>query len=133
MKVLLFFALLLTLSCTREVSPASRLIGVWRLTSYCRSSSGAACTSVTIPTDKGVFVAFDPDGRFSESYQNTLPADFAFLGCGNGSYEVEGNDVRIKAPCQSSLTGQVVTLVSADSRRLVLRPGNAGDYIFARQ
>ena len=133
-SLLSFVLLLLLTGCTtHDPAPANELVGNWRLTLYARNGT-TSVNPVSVPADKAVLVSFASDGRFSESYQNTRPADYAFLGCGGGSYEMVGKQVRIRATCMSSLAGQLFDIVSVDGKRLTLAPGSAlGFYTFERQ
>lgn len=86
-----------------------------------------------MPSDKGVLIALDDAGQFNEFYENTKPIDYSFLGCGGGSYQLEGGNLRIRAVCMSSLNGRLIKLVSLTDTRLVLSPFTTGDYIFIRK
>lgn len=133
-RLLLLLALtsLLTGCRSDQPSPANALIGTWQLTTYCKPTSPAACTPVTIPTDKNVFVTFGSNGNFNETYQNTRPADYAFMGSG-GTYQIEGKNLRIVTPYMSSLNGQLVKVVSLSADRLVLNPYGSGEYNFVKR
>lgn len=132
MKKLIPFLLVAgCLSCNKH--PDNELIGTWKLTSYCKPAGSTTCTPLTVPTDKGVFIAFANDKTFNEFYQNTKPIDYSFLGCGGGSYEIEDQAVRIRAVCMSSMNGQLIKLISVSSTRLVLNPYGIGEYIFEKQ
>lgn len=113
-------------------NPANALVGTWRLTTYCKPTGTSTCATVSVPADKRVFVSFDNDGTFSEFYENTKPIDYGFLGCGGGSYKIEGNDVRIFASCMSLSTGQLVKLVSVSDTRLVLNPYGTGESVLVK-
>ncbi|RZM06430.1 MAG: hypothetical protein EOO88_53410 [Pedobacter sp.] len=130
--VLALFSMVLILSCSKSdtILSANELVGTWRLITYCKPTSDSTCTSVTVPSDKGVFISFDNTGRFNEFYENTKPVDYSFLGCGGGSYELEGGNLRIRAVCMSSLSGRLVKLVSTSGNRLTLNPFGPGDYVF---
>ena len=135
---LLTFLLIATLAaCTKtDAIPANDLVGNWRLLTYCKSNmqpGTTGCTALSVPADKSVIVSFANDGRFNETYQNTFPRDYAFLGCGGGNYEIKGKQVRIQAACMSSMSGQLFDLVSVDKTRLVINAGFLGDYVFERQ
>lgn len=132
--ILLFFLLSVLLSCSKSDNvPANRLAGTWRLSIYCKPVSASVCTLVEIPPTKGVYISFDLNGQFNESYENTKPAEYSFLGCGGGGYTVEGGDVRIMAVCMSSSGGRLVKLVALDDKRLVLNPFGTGEYTFVRK
>jgi len=109
------------------------LVGVWQLTNYCKPTSDSTCTTVNVPSDKGVFVSFDDTGKFNEFYENTKPVDYSFLGCGGGNYKMEGNDVRIMALCMSSMNGRLMKLVSITDNRLVLNSFGTSEYVFVRR
>lgn len=111
----------------------SNLNGTWKLLTYCKPGGTITCNQVTVPSDKGVFISFTSDKKFNEYYQNTKPVDYAFLGCGGGSYEIEDQSIRIRASCMSSSNGQVFSLVSLTAQRLVLNPFMSGEYIFEKQ
>lgn len=129
-----FLVLLLILSvtwaCSKE-EPASALVGTWRLTTYCKPTSTTACTSVTVPADKNVFIVFTSDGRFIETYENTKPVEYGFLG-GNGSYQIEGDSVRIVTLLMSSMSGMLIPMISVKGNQLVLKPYGTGEYVFDR-
>ncbi len=114
--------------------PANEYVGTWKLISFCKSNGTAACTSTVVPIDKGVFISLTNDKKFSEFYTNTKPNEYAFLGCGNGGYDITGTDLRITASCMSSSTGQRFPVVSVDAKRLVLLYyfGNY-EYVFEKQ
>ena len=129
----------MTLSCllacnkANQVSLDNNLTGTWKLLSYCKPGGTITCNKITIPSDKGVFISFSKNKEFNEYYQNTKPVDYAFLGCGGGSYEIEDNNIRIRASCMSSSNGQLYKLVSLSANRLVLNPFMSGEYIFEKQ
>lgn len=116
-----------------KLEPESGLMGTWKLKSYCKPEGTNTCTNITIPANKGVFIEFSVKGTFKEYYQNTIPVEHAFLGCGNGSYEIENNDVRIKAMCMSSLAGRLIKIKSLTNKKLVIVPFDTGEYIFERE
>ena len=51
---------------------------------------------------------FSKKGNFDEFYQSTIPAEYAFLGCGGGTYAIEDSEIRIRAMCMSSSNGVVI-------------------------
>lgn len=131
---LLFLVTLVTVSCSKsdsELSP-NGLVGTWQLINYCKPTGNSTCTPVTVPADKGVFISFDNAGQFNESYQNTKPVEYSFLGCGGGSFTNEDGNLRIRAGCMSSLNGQIIKIVSVETSRLVLIPFGTGEYVFIR-
>ena len=132
--VFLFF-LLIALACSKSdsITPSNELVGSWRLTNYCQPTSSSACTSINVPSTKHVIVAFENDGEFNEYYENTKPNEYSFLGCGSGSYSIEGSNIRIIAVCMSSTQGKLMQLVSVNRNQLVLNPFGSGEYIFVRQ
>ncbi|ADB41779.1 lipocalin family protein [Spirosoma linguale] len=134
-QVLLLFTFVAALSCSKsETDPiASGLEGTWRLTNYCKPTGSSTCVPVTVPSDKGVFIRFDQTGQFDESYQNTKPIEYSFLGCGGGSFTVEGDSLRIRAVCMSSLSGRLVKVVSLTNSQLILNPFGTGEYVFNRR
>ncbi|MCP1385615.1 lipocalin-like domain-containing protein [Runella salmonicolor] len=132
MKKLLLFLLLTGCFCCNK-NPDNELVGTWKLISYCKPTGSTNCTPITVPNDKGVFVTFSNDKQFNEYFQNTKPIEYAFLGCGGGSYEIEDKNVRIRAVCMSSSNGRLIELVSLSSKRLVLNPYGTGEYIFEKQ
>lgn len=95
--------------------------------------SSSACTAVTVPAGKNVFVFFGNDGKFSETYENTKPVEYGFLGCGSGNYSIEDEKVRIRALCMSSSNGQLYDIVSISASQLVLNPFGTGEYVFVRK
>ena len=129
-----FILFSLLTACTKtDPTPASELVGNWRLTTYARNGS-TSVNPVAVPLDKTVLVTFAKDGTFNETYANTRPIDYSFLGCGGGSYEIVGKQIKIRAVCMSSLAGQLFDVVSVDARRLSLGSGSAlGFYTFERQ
>lgn len=120
-------------ACNKENRTDNDLIGTWKLISYCKPGGTITCNRVTVPSDKGVFISFTNNKEFREYYQNTKPIDYAFLGCGGGSYEIETPNIRIRAICMSSSNGQLFEIVSLSSQRLVLNPFKSGEYIFEKQ
>lgn len=136
MKHLILLVVAFTaLACSQSdkgLSP-NGLLGTWQLTSYCKPTGASTCTSVIVPSDKGVFISFDNTGRFNEFYENTRPIDYSFLGCGSGNYQLEGGSLRIRAGCMSSLNGQLVQLASIADNQLVLNPFGTGEYSFVRK
>ncbi|WP_020604255.1 lipocalin family protein [Spirosoma spitsbergense] len=136
MKYALFFSLLLLFSCSTSndaVPSDNGLAGIWRLTTYCKPASNSTCTSTTVPAGKNVFVFFGNDGRFNETYENTKPVEYSFLGCGSGNYSIEGNKVRIRALCMSSLDGQLYDILSINASQLVMKPFGTGEYVFVKE
>lgn len=134
-QVLLLFITLLALSCTKSDSGLSpnRLLSTWQLISYCKPTSSSTCTLVTVPSNKGVFISFDQTGQFNESYQNTKPVEHCFLGCGGGNFTTEGDSLRIRAVCMSSLSGRLIKVVSLTNSQLILNPFGTGEYVFNRR
>jgi hypothetical protein len=108
-KVLAFIIFICLMSCNgaNHVSAENGLIGTWKLISYCKPGGTITCNLVTVPTDKGVFISFSKNKEFNEYYQNTKPVDYAFLGCGGGTYEIEDKSIRIRASCMSSSNGSI--------------------------
>ncbi len=113
--------------------PNNELTGTWKLLSYCQPGGTITCNQVIVPSDKGVFIFFSRNSEFNETYQNTLPKDYSFLGCGGGSYEIENKNVRIKAVCMSSSNGRLFEIVSLSSKQLILKPNGMGEYVFEKQ
>jgi hypothetical protein len=136
-KTLLFLTIVILTACQdkKTISPASDIVGKWRLVSYCQPSGGVAsgCIPKVIPDNKAVYIEFSSKGEFNETYKNTIPADYAFLGCGGGSYNIEDNNVRIKALCMSSSNGKVVEITSLSSKKLTLKTYIVGEYVFERE
>jgi hypothetical protein len=136
-KLILFLFTLGISSCKNNTiiePPVNEFVGTWKLISFCKSSSTAACTPTIVPLDKGVFISFTNDKKFSEFYANNKPFEYAFLGCGNGKYDISGTDLRITALCMSSFAGQKFPIVSVDSKRLVLLYYfNKDEYVFEKQ
>lgn len=133
MKTPLTLLLLLALlGCRSKDEFQENLIGTWRLIELCKPV-GPACTQTRVPADKGVFVAFSTRNEFLEYYQNTKPIEYAFLGCGPGSYQVEERKLRIRAVCMSSSNGRLIEVVSLTPQRLVLNPYGTGEYVFEKQ
>lgn len=136
-QLLLFILAFLLFSCskpddTTPVNSIDNIIGTWRLITYCKPVSSSACTTVTVPSGKNVFVSFSAFGSFKEYYENTKPAEYSFLGGGNGGFKADGNDIRITTITMSSKDGLLVNVVSITKDRLVLNPNGAGDYVFVR-
>ncbi|RYF61111.1 MAG: hypothetical protein EOO39_31780 [Cytophagaceae bacterium] len=132
MKFSLLALLVFVVACSKSDSiPANAYVGTWRLTSYCKPTSSTACATVNVPANKGVFITFDNNGQFKETYENTIPAEYGFLS-GSGSYSIENDGIRIQTFLMSSTAGQLVKVVSVDSKRLVLSPFTNGEYIFVR-
>lgn len=134
-KVALLLVPVCLMTCNRadSIILENELVGTWKLLTYCKPGGTITCNQVTVPSDKGVFISFTNDKNFNEYYQNTKPIDYAFLGCGGGSYEIEESNIRIRASCMSSSNGQLFKLVSITDKRLVLNPFGSGDYIFEKQ
>ena len=132
--VLTFAFLVLLTTCSKTDPTPNELVGNWRLVGYVRDAL-VSSAPVSVPLDKTVLVTFTSNGTFNETYANTRPVDYAFLGCGGGSYELSGKQIRIRAACMSSLSGQTFDLVSVDSNRLTISPGSgsSGYYNFERQ
>lgn len=134
MKIPLYLLLLLALfGCREKDEFQENLIGTWKLAELCKPVSQSACDKITVPSDKGVFIAFSTKNEFREFYQNTKPIEYAFLGCGGGSYQTEGQDLRIRAVRMSSLDGRLVKVVSLTPGRLVMNPYGTGEYVFEKQ
>lgn len=134
MKNTTFFLLLIIVWACKNNEPAvNNLVGNWKLVSYCKSTGGSSCTPVVVPADKGVFISFGNDGKFDESYFNTKPLEYGFLGCGGGSYSIEGTDVRIIATCMSSSNGKLFPIASISSQKLTLIVFDKYEYVFEKQ
>lgn len=110
------------------------IVGTWKLISFCRFNGKATCMPTVVPTDRGVFISFTNDKKFSEFYTNNKSFEYAFLGCGNGRYDLTGSDLRITASCMSSSTGQRFPVVSVSAKRLILLyPSGDDEYVFEKQ
>lgn len=138
MKKLTLFVLIGVLTACQDkknITPSTGIIGKWRLVSYCYPSGGlvSGCQPVVVPNNKAVYVEFSSKGTFNETYKNTIAADYAFMGCGGGSYEIENGDIRIRAMCMSSTAGKLVEISSLSSKKLVLKPYIDGEYIFVKE
>ncbi|WP_420152835.1 lipocalin family protein [Siphonobacter sp.] len=131
-KISLGLVLLSSLSCSKKDLPSTSLVGHWQLVSYCKPTTDSTCTPLVIPSDKQVLVTFKKNGDFEETYANTLPIHYAFLGCGNGKYSLEDTSVRIRALCMSSTQGRLFQQVQLDENRLILTPDGTGEYMFKR-
>lgn len=136
-KLLIILSIALCVGCKEKASldPEVNIVGKWRLVSYCKPSGGLAsgCLQITLPESKGVYIEFSKKGTFNETYKNTIAADFAFLGCGDGSYNVENGSVRIKALCMSSLEGRLIEINSLTSKKMVLKPLFMSEYVFEKE
>lgn len=135
MKTPLTLLLLLTLLGCREKDPfQEKLIGTWRLIEYCKPTGQTTCTKITVPSDKGVFVAFTTRNEVIEWYENQdkRPVEYAFLGVG-GSYQIEGKNLRILTYASSSSQGRLVEVVSLTPQRMVLNPYGTGEYVFEKR
>lgn len=127
-----FICLLFACKDTKP-EPETGIIGKWRLRSYCRPTGDNVCTNTSMPSNKIVYIEFSSNGNFNETYQNTIPVEYAFLGCGSGDYKLENEDVRIHAMCMSSTTGRLIKIKSVNDTQLVLIPFETGEYIFSRE
>ena len=136
-KIYIFIVIVLLTACQdkNKVVPETGIIGKWRLVSYCYPSGGliAGCQPVVIPDNKAVYVEFSAKGSFNETYKNTIAADYAFMGCGGGNYEIENGDIRIRAMCMSSTAGNLVEISSLSNKKLVLKPFIDGEYVFVKE
>lgn len=135
MKKLLTFALISLLFACKEnkPDPENGIIGKWKLVSYCKPGGTITCNRVSVPDSKAVIVEFSKKGSFDESYQSTIPAEYAFLGCGGGTYAIENGGVRIRAICMSSSNGVLIKIKSLTDKQLVLMPFEDNDYVFERE
>lgn len=138
MKRLLPFLLIVFLAGCQDkktITPASEIVGKWRLVSYCQPSGGliSGCLPKVVPDNKAVYVEFSSKGTYNETYKNTIPAEYAFLGCGGGSYELEDKNVRIKALCMSSTAGMLVEISSISKQKLTLKTYHIGEFVFVRE
>lgn len=136
-KLLIIFAIALCVGCKEKASldPEVNIVGKWRVVSYCKPSGGliSGCQEIILPESKAVYVEFSKKGTFNETYKNTIAADYAFLGCGAGSYNIENGSVRIKALCMSSLEGMLIEINSLTSQKMVLKPLFMSEYVFEKQ
>ncbi|RFS13720.1 lipocalin family protein [Emticicia sp. C21] len=135
MKKLLILVLFSCLLACRDkqLDPDNGIVGKWKLTSYCKPTGVNTCDNTIVPNNKRVFVEFSNKGDFNETYQGTIPVEYAFLGCGMGSYEMENGDVRIRAMCMSSISGRLIKIKSVSDKKLILIPFDTGEYIFERE
>lgn len=132
-KILILVLISLSLACKDDKpEPENLIVGKWKLVSYCKPAGANTCTNTTVPDSKRVFVEFSGKGRFNETYQGTIPIEYAFLGCGGGNYAIENGNVRIRAICMSSLNGAIIRVKSVTDTQLVLIPFETGEYIFER-
>ncbi len=124
-------------SCSRQTT--SPLEGNWRLVSYCQPKTDSTCTPIVVPADKIVLINLNEKGEFKETYVNTIPIHYAFLGCGSGSFQMEGSYLQIRALCMSSLDGKLFKTTFLDPNRLILNPVTqdrklqTGEYILERK
>ncbi|RFS18161.1 lipocalin family protein [Emticicia sp. C21] len=136
-KIHLFVLIGLLTACQdkKNITPSTGIIGKWRLVSYCYPSGGlvSGCQPVVIPNNKAVYVEFSSKGLFNETYKNTIAADYAFLGCGGGNYEIEEKGIRIRAMCMSSTQGKLVEISSLSSKKLILKTYTVGEYVFVKE
>lgn len=136
-NLLIIFTITLCLGCKEKVgpSPEINIVGKWRLVSYCKPSGGLAsgCQEIILPENKAVYVEFSKKGTFNETYKNTIAADYAFLGCGSGGYNLENGSVRIKATCMSSLDGTLIEISSLTSKKLVLKHRFLSEFVFEKE
>lgn len=136
-KIYVFILIGLLTACQdkKSITPTSDIIGKWRLVSYCYPSGGLAsgCQPVVVPANKAVYVEFSSKGSFNETYKNTIAADYAFMGCGGGNYEIEDKNIRIRAMCMSSTAGKLVEISSLSNKKLVLKPYIDGEYVFVKE
>ena len=109
------------------------LTGKWKLIKYCKPTGTTTCSEVIIPANKSVFIEFTKNNKFDEYYKNTIPVEYAFLGCFNGTYTIEDKNVRIIAGCMSSSTGKLISIVSLSKNQLILNPFGSGEYIFEKE
>ena len=136
-RILLFLTIAMLTGCKNKeaIGPASDIVGKWRLVSYCQPSGGliSGCIPKVVPDNKAVYVEFSSKGQFNETYKNTIPAEYAFLGCFGGVYEIEDRNVRIKAGCMSSSNGMLVEITSLNSKNLVLKTYHIGEFVFVKE
>jgi hypothetical protein len=133
-KIFLLVLTTLVFACQGDkFDPENLIVGKWKLVSYCRPEETNTCNNVVVPAAKGVYVEFSKRGSFNETYKNTIPIEYAFLGCGGGGYEMENGDVRIHASCMSSLSGRLIKISSVSKQKLVLIPFENGEYRFERE
>ncbi|MBA4848932.1 lipocalin family protein [Emticicia sp. BO119] len=136
-KIQFFIWATLLIACQdkKNINPAADITGKWRLISYCYPSGGlsSGCQPVIVPDSKGVYIEFSSKGAFNETYKNTIPADYAFMGCGSGSYEISDKNIRIRAMCMSSTEGKLVEISSLSNKKLILKPYTVGEYVFVKE
>jgi hypothetical protein len=116
---------------TAVSSTEKSIVGTWQLETYCKANGTTECSTVKVPKNVEVLIEFKKNNDFDETYTNTKPFEYAFLGCGPGNYAVEGEAVRIRAACMSSINGALFPIIELTNNKLVLKMGNS-DYVFKK-
>ena len=130
----LLLLLLCTAACQRKeaVDPANDLVGTWRLTTYCRPNATGSCDDVKVPANKHVYISFSNELKFNETYEGTIPVEYGFLGCGGGSYWLDGDELRILASCMSSTYGRPYHFRLTNQQLVLENLSVAGEYVFEK-
>ena len=122
-------------SCKSEVDSQNKLVGRWRLVEYCKLDQSNNCSITQVNQQDAVFIEFTSDKKYFEKYSK-LPPEHKFLGCGDGSYEVNKAELGLYLPCSSSLTPQKVQIDKQGNDELVLNSSTsglrAGEFKFVR-
>ncbi len=113
-------------------SQNKEIYGEWQLKEYCKPDSENSCAEFSVPKSKSVMITFGRNGKFEETYKNTIPVEYGFLGCGPGNFTYDGEAVYLQLMCMSSTFPRKVPVLKLTSKELVLKPFDNGEYTFRR-
>lgn len=128
-SAVLLFALT---SCKKEEVSEDGITGKWKLEDYCKPDGENSCQEVTVPKSKSVVIEFSRSGKFNETYDNTIPVEYGFMGCGPGTFTYDGEAVYLQTMCMSSTYPKKVAILKHTKKELILKPFNTGEYRFKR-
>lgn len=120
------------LSCKDKEVSGDEIYGRWELESYCKPNSENSCEEVKVPKNKSVVIEFKVNGSFDETYKNTIPVEYGFLGCGKGSFSHDDEAVYVHLLCMSSTFPRKIPILKHTRNELILKPFDNGEYRFKR-
>jgi hypothetical protein len=131
--IISFLALSLgVFSCKDKEVSGDEIYGRWELESYCKQNSVSSCEEVKVPKNKSVVIEFKVNGNFDEVYENTIPVEYGFLGCGKGNFSHDDEAVYVQLMCMSSTFPRKIPIIKHTRKELILKPFDNGEYRFKR-
>lgn len=135
MKKLIIISVILSFGlsgCKKEEVSGDAIVGKWKLEEYCKPEGENSCKEVTVPKSKSVIIEFSKSGSFNEVYDNTIPVEYGFMGCGPGTFTHDDEAVYLQLMCMSSTYPKKVPILKHTEKELILKPFTNGEYRFRK-